>query len=234
MAALNAGCVWDAVLEDVYGVLRFVRWLRTLATHHIAPREADSSAVDLRFVSAEYHVEFKGKRNVLSSFLGCGLHLANISVGEVVKATNEGVCKAMCAYAQVLSMGNFWTRTMIALETCVDRRLLWNHLGMRVERNEAVHTCLWELLLEPSMAREFRTRVRESEEEKSRRSKRKFKAKLAGHREEWYAFFTVDMVTSNFMMSHTCSLDCGCLSRADAVRRALDFSRAVVYSKRPL
>ena len=112
-----------------------------------------------------------------------------------------------------------------AVETCVVRRLLWNHLGMRVERNEAVHTCLWELLLEPSMAREFRTRVREGEEEKSRRSTRRFKAKLAGHREEWYAFFTVDMVTSNFMMSHTCSLDCGCLSRADAVRRALNFSK---------
>ena len=54
VGSLNAGCTWDSVLVDHFGIARFIAFLRAAALDFVAPREADSSSVNVKFTISEY------------------------------------------------------------------------------------------------------------------------------------------------------------------------------------
>ena len=75
--------------------------------------------------------------------------------------TDERVCKALCAYAQLLQMDNFWARTVVCVDHGADRVLSWNPRGFRAACDDDFHDVIFDLHHVPSLEREQRMRNRQ-------------------------------------------------------------------------
>ena len=150
--SLNASCTWDAVLEDHFGVTGFIAYLRVASKDFVACREADSSAINSKFMKAEHVVRHK-MDHIYFSFFGCSLHQSNESVGSTVRATSEDILTSLCGYSQLLSMGNFWARTRLVIHDVVEAKLRFNEPALfpRV-RNEEMHNFVFDFFYRRELA----------------------------------------------------------------------------------
>ena len=60
---------------------------------------------------------------VLHTFFPCLLHQTNIMVGATAKHINESLVSGMAAYSKLLRMGNYFVRTVLAVESVIDGSL---------------------------------------------------------------------------------------------------------------
>ena len=96
----------------------FISKMRALADVSLAMREGDSDGRNIRLMAWE--VQQEHIRRCLHSFAPCMLHQSSLSTGSVVVCIQESLVSGMYAYSKLLRMGNYFIRTVFAVEVVVD------------------------------------------------------------------------------------------------------------------
>ncbi len=114
----SSGCVWDALFGGTWAkkVMWFVGELRKLAKRAMAFRESDKASQ----CEAVLVHEMRQNPRVLYSKHFCNLHQQCIGVGTLTKMYYATLVAAQYGYACLLRMGNFWLRTLIAIDVMLD------------------------------------------------------------------------------------------------------------------
>lgn len=126
LAKVTVGPQCDELQHDGVGMLSlpsqeietFIAFMRSRARTSLAIREGDSDGKNLRAMAFELGSE--GLLSTLHSFFPCMLHQTNLMIGSCSKHVNERLVAGMHSYAKLLHMGNYFLRTVLAVELVLE------------------------------------------------------------------------------------------------------------------
>ena len=121
-----SGCLWEALFNQQWKacVWEFINWLHRKSDLALRGRETDSASTVIRLVLAELRDPSRTADDVLMAYAPCGLHQSNLNVGGYVKEWHHKLVLSMHAHASLLRTGNFWLRTILAIEDFVANSLV--------------------------------------------------------------------------------------------------------------
>jgi hypothetical protein len=125
IGALNADSFYDAVFCQPLSrrLGRFTEFLRTRSKAHLTPRAGDFDSENLRLVASEVQRMRNSSEKTLHCFFGCSIHQNCKVVGWSLDHAGQDFCSGMFAHMNLLGMGNYWVRTVLAVQPSLEHML---------------------------------------------------------------------------------------------------------------
>lgn len=221
VGAITADSFCDALLHTRQAAVieRFIGYMRRAARMSMAIREGDSDSKNLRLM--EWEKQQPHMAAALHSFAPCMLHQTNLMIGSAVKHSKGKFIDGMYAYSRLLRMGNYFMRTVLAVQAVVSSilRVLPNTPS---EETRILNEVAFDFFVLPPRSRKHKP--------VSEKQKQQFK----DLRKEYLMMCNGNPFSQNLVHHCHASVNCGCQgNRAVVVGRVSRILIRTLYCRRP-